>query len=145
MQVTNIKLLTIILQVTKLKCLTMANKEKKPAEDCHRSHCPVSCILEIIGDKWTLLVVRDLFFDNHTFKDLLASPEKIPTNILANRLKRLEDSGLIRRELYQERPKRYTYHLTEKGFDLEPVMRSMMIWSNKYMPDTVKLEDILGG
>lgn len=121
----------------------MAIEERKTAEACHRSRCPVSCILEIIGDKWTLLVVRDLFFDNHTFKDLQSSLEKIPTNILANRLKRLEDSGMVRRELYQERPKRYAYYLTEKGLDLEPVMRSMMVWSNKYMPDTVKLEDIL--
>ena len=121
----------------------MATEDKKPVEDCHRSRCPVSCILEIIGDKWTLLVVRDLFFDNHTFKDLQASPEKIPTNILADRLKRLEYSGLIRRELYQERPKRYAYYLTEKGLDLEPVLRSMMVWSNKYIADTIKLEDVL--
>ena len=121
----------------------MATEDEKPVEDCHRSRCPVSCILEIIGDKWTLLVVRDLFFDNHTFKDLQASPEKIPTNILADRLKRLEYSGLIRRELYQERPKRYAYYLTEKGLDLEPVLRSMMVWSNKYIADTIKLEDVL--
>lgn len=121
----------------------MAIADIKPAEDCHRSRCPVSCILEIIGDKWTLLVVRDLFFGNNTFKDLQASPEKIPTNILASRLKRLEHSGLVRRELYQERPKRYAYYLTEKGLDLEPVMRSMMVWSNKYIADTIKLEDIL--
>ena len=121
----------------------MARDDKKPAEDCHRSRCPVSCILEIVGDKWTLLVVRDLFFNNHTFKELLASPEKIPSNILADRLKRLEHSGLIRRELYQERPKRYAYYLTEKGLDLEPVMRSLMVWSNKYIADTIKLEDIL--
>lgn len=121
----------------------MAIDDKKPAEDCHRSRCPVSCILEIVGDKWTLLVVRDLFFNNHTFKELQASPEKIPTNILADRLKRLEHNGLIRRELYQERPKRYAYYLTEKGLDLEPVMRSLMVWSNKYIADTIKLEDIL--
>lgn len=121
----------------------MAIDDKKPAKDCHRSRCPVSCILEIVGDKWTLLVVRDLFFNNHTFKELQASPEKIPTNILADRLKRLEHSGLIRRELYQERPKRYAYYLTEKGLDLEPVMRSLMVWSNKYIADTIKLEDIL--
>jgi DNA-binding HxlR family transcriptional regulator len=123
----------------------MSVDEKKPAEDCHRSRCPVSCILEIIGDKWTLLVVRDLLFDNHTFKDLQSSPEKIPTNILADRLKRLEHSGLVRRELYQERPKRYAYYLTEKGQDLGPVMQSMMVWSNKHIPDTYKLEDILKG
>ena len=121
----------------------MTIKEKKTVEACHRSHCPVSCILEILGDKWTLLVVRDLFFGNHMFKDLLSSPEKIPTNILANRLKRLEEGGLVRRELYQKRPQRYAYYLTEKGLDLEPVMRSMIVWSNKYVPDTVKLEDIL--
>ena len=71
-----------------------------------------------------------------------ASPEKIPTNILADRLKRLEHSGLIRRELYQERPKRYAYYLTEKGLDLEPVMRSLIVWSNKHIADTIKLEDI---
>jgi len=117
--------------------------EKSTTEDCHRSRCPVSCILEIVGDKWTLLVVRDLFFDNHTFKELQASPEKIPSNILANRLKRLEHSGLVRRELYQQRPKRYAYYLTEKGLDLEPVMRSLMVWSNKHIPETFKLEDIL--
>ena len=121
----------------------MITDDKKPAENCHRSRCPVSCILEIIGDKWTLLVVRDLFFNNHTFKELQASPEKIPSNILADRLKRLQQSGLIRRELYQERPRRYAYYLTEKGLDLEQVMRSMMVWSNKYIADTVKLEDIL--
>jgi len=117
--------------------------ENNTAEGCQRSRCPVSCILEIVGDKWTLLVVRDIFFDNHTFKELQSSAEKIPTNILANRLKRLESSGLVRRELYQERPKRYAYYLTEKGLDLEPVMRSLMVWSNKYIPGTVKLEDIL--
>ena len=123
----------------------MTVEKRKPAENCQRSRCPVSCILEIIGDKWTLLVVRDLLFDNHTFKDLQSSAEKIPTNILADRLKRLEHSGLVRRELYQERPKRYAYYLTEKGQDLEPVMRSLIVWSNKHIPDTYKLEDILQG
>lgn len=121
----------------------MVIDDKKTTADCHRSKCPVSCILEIVGDKWTLLVVRDILYGNHTFKDLQASPEKISTNILADRLKRLELSGLVRREMYQERPKRYTYYLTEKGLDLEPVMRSLIVWSNKHIADTVKLEDIL--
>ena len=96
-----------------------------------------------MGDKWTLLVVRYLLFGNHTFKELQASPEKIPSNILSDRLKRLEKSGLLRRELYQERPKRYAYYLTEKGKDLEQVMLSLIVWSNKYIPDTIKLEDII--
>lgn len=121
----------------------MNSEENKTAKNCNRSRCPVSCILEIIGDKWTLLVVRDLFFDQHTFKELQASPEKIPTNILADRLKRLEKNELIRRELYQEKPKRYTYYLTDKGMDLLPIMRGMMEWSNKHIPDSIKVEDIM--
>ena len=121
----------------------MNEKAKKTKEGCSRSRCPVSCLLELIGDKWTLLVVRDLLFDKHTFKDLQASPEKIPTNILSDRLKRLESSGLIRREMYQERPKRYAYYLTDKGKDLEPIMQGMIVWSNKHIPNTIKMEDIV--
>ncbi len=121
----------------------MSKNDERKDEICHRSLCPVSCLLELIGDKWTLLVVRDLLFDKHTFKDLQLSPEKIPTNILADRLKRLEHSGLVRRDLYQERPKRYAYYLTEKGQDLKPVMESMILWSNKHVPKAYKMEDIL--
>ena len=138
-------LLAFILQVTRLKYLSMSKNEVNNDKDCQRSHCPVSCLLELIGDKWTLLVVRDLLFDHHTYKELQSSPEKIPTNILADRLKRLEKNGLVRRELYQERPKRYAYYLTKKGQDLEPVMNSMIVWSNKHIPDTYKMEDILKG
>ena len=116
--------------------------DEKDSIDCRRSRCPVSCALEIIGDKWTLLVIRDLFFGKHTFKELQSSPERIPTNILADRLKKLEQSGLVHRELYQPRPKRYAYYLTDKGMDLEPVMRSLVIWSNKHIPETYKIEDI---
>ena len=121
----------------------MNSKKKKATDGCIRSRCPVSCILEIIGDKWTMLVIRDLFFDQHTFKELQASPENIPTNILADRLKRLEKNELIRRELYQEKPKRYAYYLTDKGKDLLPIMQSMMKWSNKHIPDSIKVEDII--
>ena len=67
-------------------------------------HCPVACILDILGDKWTLLVGRDLLSGKHTFKEILASLEKIPGNILADRLKRLEREGTLRHELYQQRP-----------------------------------------
>ncbi len=121
----------------------MTMNKKNNEKSCQRSDCPVSCLLELIGDKWTLLVVRDLLFGHHTFKELQESPEKVPTNILADRLKRLEKSELVRRELYQERPKRYAYHLTKKGQDLQPVMMSMISWSNKYIANTVKLEDIV--
>lgn len=117
--------------------------KKQSDGKCKRSNCPVSGALEIIGDKWTLLVVRDLMFGHHTYKELQASPEKIPTNILADRLKRLEKNALVRRELYQEKPKRYAYYLTAKGKDLEPVMMSMISWSNKYIDGTVKMKDVV--
>lgn len=105
--------------------------------DCQRSRCPVACTLDLVGDKWTLLVVRDLLFGRHTFKELQASPENIPSNILADRLKRLEREGVVERRLYQERPPRYAYHLTGKGSDLAPVLHAMLTWGNRYIPGTI--------
>jgi DNA-binding HxlR family transcriptional regulator len=114
----------------------MDTNHSQSTDSCQRSRCPVACVLDIVGDKWTLLVVRDLFFGRHTFKELQDSLEKIPTNILADRLKRLEQHGILRREPYQERPRRYRYHLTEKGMDLQPVMRALVGWSKKYIHGT---------
>ena len=110
--------------------------------NCKRSPCPVACMLDVLGDKWTLLVVRDILFGKHTFKELQQSPEKIPSNILADRLKRLHQEKIIERALYQERPKRYAYNLTEKGLDLKPVMQSLISWSNKYNPDTYDMSEV---
>lgn len=112
--------------------------------DGKRSPCPVANILDILGDKWTLLVVRDLLFGKHTFKALQESPEKIPSNILADRLKRLEREGVVVREVYQERPRRYAYHLTDKGKELGKVMQSMVKWANKYIPGTYDMKTIRG-
>ncbi len=120
----------------------MAQNPQSPKAACHRSRCPVACVLDIIGDKWTLLVVRDLFFGRHTFKELQNSLERIPTNILADRLKRLEQQQIVRRELYQSRPKRYRYHLTEKGRDLGPVMQALVGWSKKYIADTLEVPGV---
>lgn len=118
-------------------------KQKTAAlENCRRSVCPVACMLDVLGDKWTLLVVRDILFGKHTFKELQESPEKIPSNILADRLKRLMNEKIIERSLYQERPKRYAYKLTKKGHDLGPVMKSMITWSNKYNPDTYDMSKV---
>ena len=94
--------------------------------DCKRSPCPVACTLDFLGDKWTLLVVRDLLLGQHTYKSLQMSPERIPSNILADRLKRLEREGIVHKTLYQERPPRYEYHLTEKGQGLGPVLQAML-------------------
>ena len=80
-----------------------------------RSPCPIASALDVVGDKWTLLVVRDMLRGKQTYNDLLASPERIPTNLLAERLARLERAGLVSRSAYQERPVRYAYVLTDKG------------------------------
>ena len=110
--------------------------------NCKRSPCPVACTLDLLGDKWTLLVVRDLLLGRHTYKSLQMSPERIPSNILADRLKRLEREGILRKELYQERPPRYEYHLTEKGQELGPVLHAMLTWGSTYVPGTLSKEEV---
>lgn len=87
-----------------------------------RSDCPVCRTLDVIGDRWTLLIVRDLMLGRSTFKELSESHERCATNTLTDRLKRLEQHGLITRSAYQERPVRYAYALTELGWRLKPVM-----------------------
>jgi DNA-binding HxlR family transcriptional regulator len=97
-----------------------------------RSMCSIARTLELLGDKWTLLIVRDLMWHGkHTFQALQGSAERIPTNILAERLKRLEHWGLVERRAYQQRPVRYAYHLTDEGKALEPVLLQMMAWGHK--------------
>lgn len=82
-------------------------------------------------------MVRDLLFlDKHRFADFLASPEGISTNILSERLARLERAGVVERRSYQERPPRDEYHLTEKGWGLLPVLRELIDWGNRYIPET---------
>lgn len=99
-----------------------------------RSRCSISRTLELLGDKWTLLIVRDLMWHGkHTFRALQDSAEHIPTNILSDRLKRLMDWGLVRRRPYQERPVRYEYHLTKAGRALEPVLLDVMQWGHEYL------------
>ena len=99
-----------------------------------RSSCSIARTLEIVGDKWTLLVIRDLLWHGkQTFQALQESAEGIPTNILSDRLKRLESWGLVRRELYQSRPVRYAYHLTEGGCSLEPVLLQIMAWGHAHL------------
>ena len=110
--------------------------------DTKRSPCPAACTLDLLGDKWTLLVVRDLLLGQHTYKALQMSPERIPSNILADRLKRLEREGVLQKELYQERPPRYEYHLTEKGQRLGPVLLAMMTWGSTYVAGTLSKEEV---
>ena len=107
-----------------------------------RSSCPVACSLDLLGDKWTLLVVRDLLLGKTTYTEFQKSPEGIPTNILAERLKRLLAAGIVEKSRYQERPVRYAYHLTEKGRDLGPVLSALVDWGNRHIPGTVPREQI---
>ncbi len=106
----------------------MNNTNKAISIPDMRSPCPIANTLDILGDKWTLLVIRDLFAGKSTYSEFQSSPEKIPTNILANRLKRLTENGIILKTPYQERPVRYAYRLTDKGLSLGPVLREMANW-----------------
>jgi DNA-binding HxlR family transcriptional regulator len=101
-----------------------------------RSNCPVACTLDIIGDKWTLLVIRDLLFGKTRYKEFQDAEERIPTNILANRLHQLENTGLIYRVPYQDRPVRYEYRLTETGNSLKIIIGVIARWANKHLPGT---------
>jgi DNA-binding HxlR family transcriptional regulator len=99
-----------------------------------RSGCSIARTLELAGDKWTLLIVRDLMWHGkQTFQALQDSAEHIPSNILAERLKRLAEWGLVRRTAYQQNPVRYTYHLTDKGLSLEPVLLQIMAWGHQHL------------
>lgn len=94
-----------------------------------RSDCPVASTLDVVGDKWTLLLIRDMgIFDKHRNKDFQDAGEGIPTNILANRLKQLVEQGLVEKRLYQEHPPRYEYHLTEPGRQLVPIIKALAAW-----------------
>lgn len=101
-----------------------------------RSPCPLACSLDLLGDKWTLLVIRDLFLGKQTYGEFQKGPEGIPTNMLAERLKRLQAAGLVSKAEYQVKPVRYAYSLTDKGKDLGPVLKALVQWGLKHLPDT---------
>ena len=97
-----------------------------------RSRCPVARTLEVLGDQWTLLVVRDIMRGKTRYAQFLDSSEGIPTNILAERLKRLAGKGIIKARRYSLHPPRVEYVLTAKGEDLRPVMRAMVDWGVRH-------------
>ena len=99
----------------------------------HRSDCPIAFSLDYLGDKWVLIILRDLIFTNKTtYGDFLSSDEKIATNILADRLKLLEANGFISSTVSPEKKNKFIYSLTEKGIDLIPLIVELMIWGSKY-------------
>jgi len=101
-----------------------------------RSNCPVACSLDVLGDRWTLLVIRDLLQGKSRYGEFLASAEGIPTNILADRLKRLEEAGLISSSQYGTHSRRKAYTLTKKGEGLAPALRALRDWGLSQFPGT---------
>ena len=92
----------------------------------HRSICPIARTLDVLGDKWTLVVMRDaLYFDRRTFADFANSKEHIPTNLLSDRLKRLVSHGFLEKVRYQKNPERFEYAPTAKGEAIKPILKSM--------------------
>jgi DNA-binding HxlR family transcriptional regulator len=101
------------------------------------SGCPIDYALDIFGDRWTLLVIRDLVFGGKRhFREFIESPEGIASNILASRLKKLEHRGVISRRADPENRKQVVYELTEKGADLIPILLEIVRWGGTYDPDT---------
>ena len=111
--------------------------EKAIKENKSRSNCPVANTLDIIGDRWTLLIVRDLCKGKSRYSEFLASGEKIPTNILANRLKTLQESNIIKRKLYSEHQSRFEYELTDEGKKLGEIVKMLYQWGKKHLPERV--------
>lgn len=109
-----------------------------------RSPCPVANALDLLGDRWTLLVIRDLFSGLKRYGEFAAGMEKIPTNLLAERLLRLENAGLLRRSPYQKNPPRYDYELTDAGKALGPVIQELLNWGRRYLPGTLVRAEITG-
>ncbi|GAA5509035.1 helix-turn-helix domain-containing protein [Novipirellula caenicola] len=103
-------------------------KKKLQLQQSWRSYCPVSRTLDLVGDKWTLVVVRDLLLGMTRYEQFLDRPEKISTNILANRLKRLEGLGFVQRRLYSDHANRFEYLITAEGERLRPLVQSIVEW-----------------
>lgn len=109
-----------------------------------RSECPLSCSLDIFGDKWSLLIIRDLMFNNKcTYNDFLKSDEGIATNILASRLKGLEEHGIIEKSAHPDSKAKILYRLTQRGLDLLPIILEVYIWSEKYLRIPTDIKSII--
>jgi DNA-binding HxlR family transcriptional regulator len=96
--------------------------------------CAAAAALAVVGERWALLAVREVFFGNHRFNDIVRNTGA-PRDRLAARLKDLVDAGVLERRLYQEAPARYGYHLTQAGRDLAPVLHSLVAWGERWAVD----------
>jgi DNA-binding HxlR family transcriptional regulator len=101
--------------------------------------CPVAKTLELVGDRWTLLVIRDLLLEDRRFQDLQSSLEGIAPNILSDRLKLLEEHGIVSSRLYSKHPPRAEYGLTESGRELGQVIAALAIWGSRHVHKKIGL------
>ncbi len=109
-----------------------------------RSHCPTNYALEHFGDKWSLLIIRDLMFKGKRhYNEFFESDEKVSTSVLGDRLKSLEEAGIISRGKDDIKKSRIKYSLTEKGIALLPMMVEIIIWSGEFDKDTAAGQDFL--
>lgn len=116
----------------------------KKRKSQNRSGCPIATTLDLVGDKWTFLLVRDMLNGKSKFSEFLESPERITTSVLANRLEALTFHGLATRTQYQPNPPRHHYALTQKGADLAPILLSMCAWANHHYKETWPVPDGFG-
>ena len=101
----------------------------------NRSKCPLVNALDIVGDKWSLIIIRDLFLGKKTFTEFMNSPEKFASNILSNRLEFLINQGLLKVTKFPHDKKTKIYYLTDKGIDLYPILYEMMYWSKRNLDE----------
>ena len=108
----------------------------KSKHDHRQSGCGVAYGLDVFGDKWTLVIIKDMMLSGkRQFNKFLASPEKMASNILADRLKRLEDEGVVTKTQDPDNEVKFIYELTAKGKELIPVILEVMLWGSKHAPN----------
>ncbi len=110
-----------------------------------RSTCPISTTLDLLGDKWTLLIIRDLMFKGkRTYGEFLQSEEKIATNILADRLLTLERNGIVEKRAFPGNKAKNLYQLTPKGIDLMPILFEIILWGDEYFEIPERVHRLAG-
>lgn len=101
-----------------------------------RSGCPIATTLDLVGDRWSLVIVRDMLNGKARFGEFLNSPERIATSVLTDRLERLVAAGVVEARAYQDNPTRYEYRLTAMGEAMLPVLQEVCRWANRFLPET---------
>lgn len=101
-----------------------------------RSGCPIATTLDLVGDRWSLVIVRDMLNGKARFGEFLNSPERIATSVLTDRLERLVAAGVVEARAYQDNPTRHEYRLTAMGEAMLPVLQEVCRWANRFLPET---------